>query len=82
MEVQGNRTGRKGARDQDRLIVLPPDMEEDRLFSLAESARYLNCSIDTLRRQYQLGRIPMPVMIGMKKKAYSKRILKEIAQRR
>ncbi len=82
MELQSNRTGRKTAAGQDREIVLPPDLEEERLLSLAESAKYLNCSIDTLRRQYQLGRIPMPVMIGLKKKAYSKRTLKEIAQRR
>ncbi len=82
MEVQTNRAARKGAAGQDREIVLPPDLEEERLFSLAESAAYLNCSVDTLRRQYQLGRIPSPVMIGLKKKAYSKRTLKEIARGR
>ena len=75
MEPQVSRNGRKA-------VNLPPDMEDDRLLSLAEAAKYLNCSIDTLRRQYQLGRIPPPVMIGLKKKAYSKNTLRLIARGR
>jgi predicted DNA-binding transcriptional regulator AlpA len=48
-------------------VILPQDLEKDRVLGTAQLAEFLGFSIPHVRRLYRAGKIPPPFKIGARK---------------